>query len=249
MTRGTELDFCIVDQTTPAGQAKAGWSLANGVGAQIAAAMMVQANRDCCPYWGGQVRVRMSTGTGDAPLPTEIACVLIDDMSLVDPGADAFHTETGNGWPTITVGAAQCSSAMVGPDAASVSFSHEILETIADGSLNALRYDGSAYEWHQEIADEVQADAYVVQLEGGPAVSASNFVLPAFYNSLLTVGPFDFMGLVTAPFTLRPGGYITRRPTSGPSADVEIFGKLSPTAALKLKSGLSRLAKRGARLP
>jgi hypothetical protein len=242
------MDFVIVDMTTPAGQAKAGWSLANGVGATIAAALMVQANRDCAPFWGGAVRVRMQTGTADGPQPFEIPMVLVDDMSILQPGDDAFHTMSGTGVPSITVGAAQCQTATSGPNAASVSFSHELLETMADASLNAERDAGDGWLWHQEICDEVQENSYTVSLNSGAeSVDVSNFVTPAFYNPLATAGPFDFMGVLSKPFTLASGGYITRRPTGGSATDVQIFGKMSDERAAKKRLPSSRTYRRGGR--
>jgi hypothetical protein len=242
------VDFCIVNLSTSATNLpQYGGELTADVLDQVAAALEVQANRDCAPYWGGVVRVRAATAAGDGALPTEIPMIIVDDLSIVDPGADAFHTLSGTGVPTISAGRVQCSSLTVGADALSVSLSHELLETMGDGALNAERDDGQGWDWHQEICDETQEDSYAVQLDGAPPVSVSNFVLPAFYNPLDKTGPWDFMALVRAPFSLRPGGYITRRPTAGPSADVQIFGKMDERRLAKKRLPSSRTYRRGGR--
>lgn len=240
------MDFCLVDLTTTAGKR----TLSDGTLTSVdldwmASALMVQANRDAAPYWGGVVRVRHAAASGDGALPSEIPMVLVDDLSVIDAGADAFHTMSGTGMPTISVGLAQASAIFAGPNSLSVSFSHEILETMADPPCNAARADGTGWDWHQEIADPTQEDSYDLELDGLPPIGVSNFVLPAFFNPLDKTGPYDFCKLLTAPFSLRPGGYITRRPSAG--GDVQIYGRISEARLASKRASSSRISRRGAR--
>jgi hypothetical protein len=54
-----------------------------------------------------------------------------------------------------------------------------------------------------EIADPVQSDCYNVQ-----GVTVSSFVLPSWFDPDAAAGErFDFLGRLSAPFTLSKGGY------------------------------------------
>lgn len=90
----------------------------------------------------------------------------------------------------------------------SVTMSHEILEMLVDiQCLDSVQCNPSnaAEFWAKELCDPVEADADGYVLEG---VRLSDFVLPAyFFAPTGSTGPFDYMKRLTAPRTLRPGGY------------------------------------------
>ena len=63
--------------------------------------------------------------------------------------------------------------------------------------------------WAMEVCDPVEDEAYEVHV-GGRAVSVSNFVLPAWFDSQSTGEPVDLLGSLSAPFTLTKGGYAVK---------------------------------------
>ena len=85
----------------------------------------------------------------------------------------------------------------------------EITWTLVD-DLRRHRYalNGNGEEFALETADATENDSYDV---GGVAVS--NFLAPAYFNPFAKAtraNKLDHMGVVEAPFTLRPGGYTIR---------------------------------------
>jgi hypothetical protein len=84
--------------------------------------------------------------------------------------------------------------------------SHEVLEAIGDPYANWWA-DGPDYEHALELADPVEGDSYDI---GG--VSVSNFVGPKWFRK--GDGPYDWMGKLSAPFTMTPGGYMIVRTSS-----------------------------------
>ena len=66
----------------------------------------------------------------------------------------------------------------------------------------------------------------------------SNFVLPAWFDPEATVGPFDFLASLKAPFTILDSGYFVVR-SGGPGTESQVFGEKMPDwkRALKAKVG------------
>lgn len=104
--------------------------------------------------------------------------------------------------------------------------SHEILELVGDPGANQWAHDPTGRLWAFEMCDAVQDHLY--NIDGVPV---SNFVLPNFFipNS---APPYDYMKVLTAPFTVNKGysivGKITqvsqvfgmvRRTTQGTSVE------------------------------
>lgn len=59
-----------------------------------------------------------------------------------------------------------------------------------------------------ETADPTEEDVYLID-----GIPVSNFVLPAWFQDIgKPVGPFDYMGKLTAPLTLTRGGYVAYMP-------------------------------------
>jgi hypothetical protein len=89
--------------------------------------------------------------------------------------------------------------------------SHECLETFLDAACDlwAQRADGTLIA--RELGDPVESDSYTLTImtRDGDQVTGtvSDFVLPAWFDSNAAPGATDYMGLLTAPFQMRPGGY------------------------------------------
>jgi len=75
-----------------------------------------------------------------------------------------------------------------------------------------------------ENCDPVQGDTYAID-----AVTVSNFVYPEFFEPDPARGArFDHLRLVTAPFTVRPNGYMSYLAVPGGAHWQQIFGELCP---------------------
>jgi len=90
--------------------------------------------------------------------------------------------------------------------------SHEVLETIGDAACNgwAQRADGSLVA--REVGDPVESDSYLltVTTEEGTEVkgTVSDFVLPAWFDPDAAGSPYDYTGVLSSPFEVRPDGYV-----------------------------------------
>jgi hypothetical protein len=87
----------------------------------------------------------------------------------------------------------------------SVSFSHEVLEMLANPHVNRYVEDTEVF-FFLEPADPVQDDADAYYVRG---VLVSDFVLPSWFDGLELGTPqrYDYIGHVKRPRTCRPGGY------------------------------------------
>lgn len=89
-----------------------------------------------------------------------------------------------------------------------VTFSHELLEILADPNINLCAFDEDGRRLYAyEVCDAVEADALGYNVDG---ITVSDFVLPGWFEPT-HVGKnerFAFKSEVSAPFQLLPGGYI-----------------------------------------
>lgn len=136
-------------------------------------------------------------------------CDVTDNPDV--PGAGGYHDEGENGIPYIKV-----FNLDRGIDGTSVTLSHEYIELSQDSAANkwADTADGSDVAW--ELCDAVEGDIYII---GG--VQVSNFVYPAWFDP--KSGPdekFDHLGLLKAPFTMTPNGYMIVRTEEGKISQV-----------------------------
>jgi hypothetical protein len=99
--------------------------------------------------------------------------------------------------------------------------SHEVCEMIGDQFASfwaegpsIVAQDGETYsEYALELSDAVEGNSYAIDLGNNNLVSVSNFVLPSWFNKEATAAnaPFDYLGKLTAPFTMTEGGYMIVR--------------------------------------
>jgi hypothetical protein len=124
------------------------------------------------------------------------------------PGAAAWHDTGPNGEPLIKV--------FMDAGGASVSFSHEICETVADWDANTqvkgLDEQGKDVTMWQEICDPVESNTYQIGVipEGGHdplPVEVSDFVTPNWFNKLPKTNNMDYLKAVAKQFQIAPGGY------------------------------------------
>jgi hypothetical protein len=169
--------------------------------APIVAAVQEQVSRDFVPHWHRPATLHQ-VPKGDPP-PKGMAWVAFLDTSD-QAGALGYHDETNEGLPIGKVFAATDLQYGAQP---SVTFSHEVLELLADPTLNRVRQVGGKLV-AVEVGDPCEADADGYQIDG---IQVSDFVFPAWFTHRPAKGAkFDFRGLLSGPFpALRPDGYIS----------------------------------------
>jgi hypothetical protein len=134
----------------------------------------------------------------------------------------------------------------VKPQNVSVSsvLSHEVCEMVGDrfagfwsDGPGVVASDGQTYtEYALELCDPVEGDSYVITVVT-QKVSVSNFVFPSWFNAQATALlnlPFDYLGKLTKPFSMTPGGYLIVRQSGNYQ---QVFGeKVSPQKQLDVKA-------------
>jgi len=165
---------------------------------------------------------------GETPSPDSALCYVIDEPDV--EGALGYHDTDNDGNPFIKVFCQPIydngGTDYMGANSVSVTLSHEILELIGDTDANlwADGPDGNDYAF--ELCDAVEGDSYDVTLDDETKVSVSNFVYKNFFNPKLKKSSsvrFDFLGKLTAPFQMDPGGYQIRR--TEPGRVSQVFGR------------------------
>lgn len=161
----------------------------------------------------------------DAPA-TSALVVVADDADQA--GVLGYHTDTMTGprgfvfaGPVMAAGGSVSSGSM----SVSCTLSHEVLELIADPFCNTWSDDTlGGVDTSFELCDPVESDSYTID-----GVAVSNFVLPSYFDpSARVTEKFDFMGTLSAPFTMSPGGYKILRDSTGIR---EVFGRLMTAPA------------------
>jgi hypothetical protein len=136
-------------------------------------------------------------------------------------GALGYHETTENGDP---IGFAFVADDIADGTSWTVTASHELLEMLGDPDIQTCETqdlsDGSSVLRMKEVCDVCEDDSLgyypkkdaagnLFMLSNGKPVDASDFVLPAYWNQNAPAGSkFDFLGHVTAPLQILPGGYI-----------------------------------------
>jgi hypothetical protein len=109
--------------------------------------------------------------------------------------------------------------------------SHELMETCTDWLARLLVQGPWKPPCWYEVCDPVQGQSYDV---GG--FDLSNFVTPAWFTSDAKA-PYDFMGKLSQPFQVSPGGYVGL-------ADASLVWGSEPRKAAGLRGrGARRLAR------
>lgn len=176
---------------------------------KVASALQIQADRDFGPEWEKSADIGI---LGDPTSPIEPdACPLyiMDDADQAD--ALGYHDITASGMP---IGKVFAKTSKDDGVLWSVSASHELLELIGNPWVDSMVISPTDFRLYpREACDPVEADAdgYDIDVnEGQPNttpdnVRVSNFVCQGWFG--VPKQKIDFLGQLTEPFTLRPGGY------------------------------------------
>lgn len=177
---------------------------------KVIPALQTQIDRDFLPFWG--LGARLVPARVEDPVPPGTwRVVVLDDSDQAN--ALGYHNTTPAGDPQ---GKVFARTEMLHGLNWTVTLSHELLEILADPSCNYYVMRGfSRFPtlYATEVCDPVEADrdAYQIGVKDEDdkvdyLVAVSNFVTPAYFQELGDA-PYDFMGQLTKPFEIRPGGY------------------------------------------
>jgi hypothetical protein len=176
-----------------------------------ALAVRGQLRNHVAPAWGITAPI-LTLYESLLDVPADVPLVLLVDNSD-RAGALGYHTETPDGRP---YGRVFLRDALLEGSAPSTVLSHEAVELALNPDVNRWAASGRGDDlWAWEACDAVQADSYMYR-----GVRVSNFVLPAFFDAhppteaprvRSELGQFDYMGRLSGPFSLSPGGYTVLR--------------------------------------
>ena len=186
----------IVNQSTAVGA---------GEFAAAVAALQRQVAEHFAPLWSGLscVLVPSSAAPGSPQMPSVETIFVLDDADQAD--TLGYHELTQADVP---VGFAFARTAQTDGSPWQATLSHELLEQLADPSVQTAvlvnSFQGRPAALAYETADPVEADSY--EIDGVPV---SNFVTPAWFQDAAPPGTqLDYLGRLKAPLTLTAGGYV-----------------------------------------
>jgi hypothetical protein len=173
-----------------------------------------QVSEDFGPAWSVDATLRVVdlqiSGTPNPEINQGDAVIYVSEFKN-DPNqvanAVGYHTTNHAGLPyglVFTDIAAQIGQPW------SVTFSHEVLELLADPETNLLVVAPNPDQPRQwvlrpyEVCDPVQSDQYTID-----GVAVSDFVTPAYFTNSTGGAKTDYLGTGLAAFAVRPGGYFT----------------------------------------
>lgn len=166
---------------------------------KIVAAIQRQVTEDFYPAWGIDATIAF-VPRGEKQLVSDAWLLGVFDDSD-QAGALGYHDITLDGLPLGKVFAA---SDIRSGTSLSVTMSHEILEMLTDPDINLCAENQGVF-YAYENCDAVENDSLGYQIDG---MLVSDFVYPAWFEAFRTIGPFDHQEHCSAPFQLKPGGYI-----------------------------------------
>lgn len=204
---------------------------------KMVVAIQQQLKDDVAPAWGRDYWFIMFFADPKAMYSRAYPIVIVDNDST--PGALGWHAEQGGKpYGKVMVDPVLQNGGVTlydptNPQNVSVSsvLSHEVIETFVDPYVNVWvdgprLAQGSCYA--MEACDPVESNSYTNKVSG-VLVSLSNFVNRAYFLSDPAPGTkFDHMGVLSAPFSLAPGGYMVVR--NQPGTEAQVYGTMMPPA-------------------
>lgn len=162
----------------------------------------------------GNLQVMILPKTETLPTGSGILNVLIMDLTDIT-GTAGYHT-LYNGTTTVKIfaqtvlnagGVSLYEDTRTKPTVSQI-LCHEVLEALVDPKCTQWILNPSTGTLYSlEVADAVDGNVKVVRLSDGTRVRVSDWVLPAWYDVQNTVGPYNILDTLSAPFTLAPTGY------------------------------------------
>jgi len=168
-------------------------------------AFQKQVSQDFCGKGGWGIDATLELVAKQEKLPTGAWLLgVFDDADQA--GALGYHDLTRYGQP---LGKVFARATMEDHGKWTVTFTHELLEMLADPNINLCAFDEVARRLYAyEVCDAVEADALGYDIDG---VTVTDFVLPGWFEPqhVSKTESFAFKSKVKGPFHLMPGGYIS----------------------------------------
>ena len=165
-------------------------------------AFQKQVSNDFCGSWGIDATLKFLSPKAKLP----VGAWLLGIFDNADQaGALGYHDLTKAGQP---MGKVFAKTTLDEGGLWTVTFSHELLEILADPNINLCAFDEQNRRLYAyEVCDAVEADKLGYDIDG---TTVSDFVLPSWFEPVhVTKGEkFAFQSKVKGPFQLLPGGYI-----------------------------------------
>lgn len=177
--------------------------------ALMARAYAHQLNYHTGPHWGMKTDSVLFYPDESQVPPGSHKIAFMDDSD--QQGVLGWHTEDPSGiYGRVFAGPSidNNGGVLAGDWSVAVTGSHEVNEMKGDPFCNLYADDGNGKLYSTELSDPVEGPSYQVKLDRGKhAVSVSNFITPAWTDPYAKEG-FDYLGKLTAPFTLLKTGYV-----------------------------------------
>lgn len=183
-------------------------TLLNNVDCQLMVeACRIQLEQHLAPMWlRGAWKIVVNQ-----PETVGFPIVILDNPDQA--GALGYHTESPGGkvWGRVFVKPVLNSGGTMLKGSLSVSavLSHEVAEAYCDPSVNIWADMGNGKMVAYEVCDPVENDSYEITTSSGAKVSVSNFVLPAWFDSMANISEkYDWLAVIKRPLTMSPKGYM-----------------------------------------
>ena len=201
-------------------------------------AFQTQVSRDFAPVWGVNAHLRIASKDEVLALGEWLIGVF-DDADQA--GALGYHDVTSVGDP---LGKVFAKTTIDDGGLWTVTFSHELLEMLADPWINLTALDPQSNRLYAyEVCDAVESDNLGYEVLG---VQLSDFVMPEFFRrDEIPPGAYlSFNGKLSAPFTLEAGGYLSFIDLSDASAGWQQLTADMAHTKTQSHAGTSRGARR-----
>lgn len=166
-------------------------------------AYQIQTDEHFGPVWGFAAPLQFFA-KNDPASAAHWQMVFLDNADQA--GALGYHDVTTQDLPLAKVFAGTAKQYGASP---SVTGSHELLEMLGDSQINMVATvddsSGNVSKLYAfEACDAPEADQYGYEING---ILVSDFVFPCWFDPYTTKTKFDYMGHITKPLEILPGGY------------------------------------------
>lgn len=162
---------------------------------QLTAALQAFYDQHFKPVWGYDVRLYNTV----QPKPSDWLLVYLDNADIAN--ALGYHNLTKDGQPISKI---FVQTTLASKQSISITACHELCEMVIDPLANLWSQDLKGQLWAYEMCDAVEEDRFPVN-----GIPMSNFLYPAYFEPFNHPAGtrYDHLGMLKAPFTIRPGGY------------------------------------------
>jgi hypothetical protein len=179
---------------------------------KIVEALNFQAYHHLADHWGN-IRIAHEVLASGAQAPSGAQGVVKAYLLANSDVADAlgYHDVDPQGDPYIRVFTEPIltngGTVLSGSLSVSACASHEACEEAVDPQCQEVVMAPNGDVWCVEVGDPVQDNSYDVTLKDGSMVAVSDFVTPQFFEAASPGARYDYLQVLSEPFTIASGGY------------------------------------------